>query len=188
MPDEPAQNDHDAKPTDTAPTDTAPTGDGRTKRSRARTAPITGEERERIRQLAREGGSVRGIAKQVGRSPTTVSRVAGDLIGERRGQTAAANAARSVDFGAERSKLMEQSIRASRLAMQRFAQVGTGDHRGSLDEARAFQAFIASYARLDDRHARAQGGQGMSDVDAYLAWMHEGVDPTLLPDDDEGSP
>lgn len=156
--------------------------------SRAR-GKLTHAERDRIRDLARRGGSVRGIAAEVGRSPATVSRVAGDLLVDRRGQTAAATTARSVDLGAERVKLMEQLLRAARGGLGRWAGVNLDDHRGSVDEARAVSALVSAYARLDDRHARAQGSQGMNDVDAWLAAMAGQPDLDLMPDyndDDQG--
>jgi hypothetical protein len=169
---------------------TSPSSGGRTKRpprARGRTAPLTEAERERIRALAREGRSARQIAAEVGRSPTTVSRVAGDLLGERREQTAAATEARSLDLAAERTKLMDQLLRAARGGLGRWVGVQAGDHRGSVDEARAVSALVGAYARLDDRHSRAQGSQGMNDVDAYMAHILGGQpDPALLPSYDDG--
>lgn len=168
-------------------TTTTPKRGGRTG-GPPRARPVTDDERTRMRQLAGEGQSVRAIAKQLGRSADAVSRAVRDIGNDRREQTAAATQQRTMDFAEERTKLMEQTLKASRAAMSRFLRVDDGDHRGSLDQSRAFSSMIGAYAKLDERHARAQGGQGMSDVDAYLDWMHAGVDPELLPDDDEGAP
>lgn len=159
---------------------------GRTGGSSRARGKVTDAERARMRQLAEQGKSVRAIAKELGRSADAVSRAVRDVSNDRRQQTAAATQARTVDFAEERTRLMEQTLRASRLAMSRFIGVDQGDHRGSLDESRAFNQLIGAYARLDDRHTRAQGPQGMSDVDQYLAWTRGTPDPALLPDD--GSP
>lgn len=157
----------------TTKANTTASGVGRTGGAQAR-GRVTEDERERMRQLARDGKSVRAIAKQLGRSADSVSRTVRDIGNERREQTAAATQQRAMDFAAERTRLMEQTMRASRLAMSRFIQVETGDHRGSLDESRAFNSMVAAYAKLDERHTRAQGTQNLSDVDAYLDWMDGG--------------
>jgi hypothetical protein len=133
-------------------------------------APLTDAERVQIRELAEKGGSARAIARQVGRSAATVSRVAGDLLGERREQTQNATAARQVDLADERTKLMEHLLRAARGGVGRWASVQPGDHRGSEHEAASINALVTAYTRLDDRHTRARGTQGVQ-VAAFVALM-----------------
>lgn len=154
-------------------------GERSTDPSRAR-GPVTEAERQRMREFASEGLSVRQIATKVGRSTGTVSRVVSDLNAERREQTAAATQARTVDLAEFRTKLIEQTMRATHGALGRWAGVEHGDHRGSVDEARSFQAMVSALARLDELDTRARAGRDTSDVAAWHEVMKGRPSPEAL--------
>lgn len=141
--------------------------------SRAR-APITDQERARMRELAAEGHSVRHIASEVGRSTGSVSRAVQDVAEDRRERTAKATQARTVSIAERRAKLLEQSLQATGAALGRWATVDQGDHRSSADEARAFSSLAQGYAKLDERHTRAESGGDHAAVDTWLDAMTGG--------------
>lgn len=163
--------------TTTDSTDDVGAADVRVSRVRG---PVTPTERGHIRNLAAAGGSARSIAREVGRSHDTVSRVAGDLLGARRGQTAKATEARRIDAAAERDALMGRLLRASNVAVGRWAGVTAGDHRGSADQARAIAQMVTAWARLDERQDRTRRGDH-SDVDRWHAHIAGTPDPNLMP-------
>lgn len=136
--------------------------------------PLSEDERARMRQLADEGHSVRAIASQVGRSRAAVSRAVKDVANDRREQTAKATQARTVTIAERRAKLLENALQATGAALGRWATVEHGDHRGSSDEAKAFSSLAQGYAKLDERHTRAESGGDMSAVDAWVDYMTGG--------------
>lgn len=144
---------------------------GRTSSASRASGPVRGDERSKMRDLARDGWSVRAIATELGRSPDTVSKNVRDVANERREQTAKATEAKSLDLAEQRAGLLQSSLQSVRAGLARWARVDVGDHRGSADEAKAVQSLASTYARLDERHSRAQAGQGMAEVDVWLAAM-----------------
>lgn len=148
---------------------------GRTSQQPRARVPVSDDERARMRQLATEGWSVRAIATELGRAADTVSKQVRDVSNSRRAQTAKATEAKSLDVAERRAKLMESTLQAIGGALGRWAKVAPEDHRGSSDEAKAFSALTQGYAKLDERHTRAQGGQDMAAVDAWLAAMTGGA-------------
>lgn len=92
--------------------------------------PITDDERARVIELARGGMSRNGIAKQLGRSSDSVTKIAkaheqatGEILFDRKA-TKAATAAKQADNAAKRAQLAQGMLDdALRLREQMFADV-----------------------------------------------------------------
>lgn len=160
-------------------------------RARGAGAPrkVTDAERRKMRDRAADGASVREIAEEFGRSTATVSGVCSDLMADRRERTAAASETRSVQAAEKRQKLLDRLLDASSAGLARWARVDGTDHQGAAQEARSLSAIVSAFARLDERHARAQGTGGQSEVDVFLSHLAGGaVAAEYLPDEGDEAP
>lgn len=173
-------------PTTTPTTNTTngPARSGAGTRARGGPRKVTDAERRRMRDRAAEGASVRDIAVEFGRSTATVSGVCSDLMADRRERTAAASETRSVQAAEKRQVLLDRLLDASSAGLARWARVDRTDHQGAAHEARSVTALVSAFSRLDERHARAQGTGGQSEVDVFLRHLAgEGVPDEYLPDE-----
>lgn len=94
--------------------------------------PVTAEDEAAVRRLHAEGKSRNDIARAIGRSPSTVSKLAGKLgLSFDREATAAATAAKSADLAARRVALAEALHEdAERLRAQLWAPCVIGQFGG----------------------------------------------------------
>ncbi len=97
--------------------------------------PITDEDRDQVRQLHAEGMTRNAIARAIGRSGSTVSKIAGDfeppLSFERGPEVVAATDARRIDLAARRAQFAERLHEsAERLHEQLFAPCVVGAFGG----------------------------------------------------------
>lgn len=86
--------------------------------------PVTDADKERVKELHAQGMSRNDIARQLGRSGRTISRIAVELglTFERAGATAAATAAKVADGQARRAQLQLDALEgAQKLYAQMFA-------------------------------------------------------------------
>jgi hypothetical protein len=144
-------------------------------RSLARARPITDTELARLRELHGTGASCRAIAREMDRSPVTVSRHAAALgLSFDRSQVKAATEARVADIAARRAKVSAQFIEITeKMSARMLAEL---DDTGA--ECRPWRLRDYSYAigALFDRHLAqsqfdATGDQDASEVDRWLAAM-----------------
>lgn len=87
--------------------------------------PVTQADHDRVRELHAQGLPRNEIARQMGRSGKTISRIAGELglSFERAGATAAATEAKKADAASRRAQLQLDALEASqRLMGQMFAE------------------------------------------------------------------
>lgn len=146
--------------------------------------PITDEERGRVRDLHTAGRNRNQIARELGRSGSTISKIAADLgLSFDRTTVKAATEARVADAKARRAQLMHELLDdAERLRSQLFAPTtihsfGGKDHtynsrsvdqplfRDQRDIMQATNTAIAASLRLDLHDA---DNQGLAAVDAWL--------------------
>jgi hypothetical protein len=87
-------------------------------------APLTDDDRERVRQLHTAGACRNDIAREIGRSPSTVSKLAKQLgLSFDRSKVKAATAAKAADAKAKRAVLMNNLLDdAERLRQQLWHQ------------------------------------------------------------------
>lgn len=146
--------------------------------------PITDEERHRVRELHAAGLNRNAIAKELGRSGSTISKIA-ERLGLSFDRTAvkAATEARVADAKARRAQLMNELLDdAERLRSQLFAPTtihsfGGKDHtynsrsvdqplfKDQRDIMQATNTAITASLRLD---LHDTDNQGLAAVDAWL--------------------
>ena len=140
-------------------------------RSLARARPITDTELARLRELHGTGASCRAIAREMDRSPVTVSRHAAALgLSFDRSQVKAATEARVADIAARRAKVSAQFIEITeKMSARMLAEL---DDTGA--ECRPWRLRDYSYAigALFDRHlAQADHdptNENGSEIDRWL--------------------
>lgn len=157
----------------TDPTTTTETDHGgRPARSPRARGAVSSAERDRMRQLARDGASARGIARVVGRSPTTVSRLVGDLLADRRAQTAAATETRQLAGRARRAEQAERLLDDLDGARRMLAE--QLDPQGAMWSARVLTSVVTAHARLVELDRADQRGDH-NDVDAWHRYLLTGA-------------
>jgi transposase len=145
--------------------------------------PLTAKDRRRVRELHAAGKSRNQIAREIGRSASTVSKLAVELgLDFDRSATAAATVARSTDLAARRVRLAEQlQDDAERLRAQLWESCKYGEFGGkdnvwsqvTLEQPRfgdqrqiigAVQTAVNTSLRLQP----AEGGEGAGEVRSML--------------------
>jgi len=126
--------------------------------------PVTDAERERVAALHADGLSCAAIARELGRSRSTISRIARDAgLPFDRAQTRTATAARQVDAKARRTALAERALDSADEMERRALAAETG--RDARDYAAAYATFVDRHIRLSEIDADQQG---LAAVDAWL--------------------
>jgi ParB-like chromosome segregation protein Spo0J len=112
--------------------------------------PITDRDREQVRRLHAEGKSRNAIARAIGRSAATVSKIAGQegLTFSGGARVAAATEARRADAAARRELLADESLDG---ALRQVERVGGSDSaRDARDHATAARALTEVHARVSE--------------------------------------
>ncbi len=162
--------------------------------------PITEADRDAVRRLHAEGKTRNQIAREIGRSGSTVSKIARslDLSFERGPEVVAATEARRVDLAERRQQLAEALHEdAERLRAQLWAPcvVGAFGGRDNVWSEQALdkptfsdqrQILAATSIALDKslKLAPAEGGEGADDVRSMLGSLGAALADAFA--DDEG--
>lgn len=112
--------------------------------------PITGRDHEQVRRLHAEGKSRNAIARAIGRSAATVSKIAGQegLTFSGGARVAAATEARRADAAARRELLADEALDG---ALRQVERVGGSDSaRDARDHATAARALTEVHARVSE--------------------------------------
>lgn len=163
--------------------------------------PITDDDRRCVRELHAQDKSRNEIARALGRSPSTVSKIAGQfdppLSFDRAPQVEAATRARTADLAARRTALaVDLQGDAERMRAQLWERALHGEfagkegdwHQVTLDRPRfvdqrqiiaAVQTAIGTSLRL----APAEGGEGVEQVRSMLGVLGEAL--TQAANDDQ---
>ncbi|MFE5895905.1 helix-turn-helix domain-containing protein [Streptomyces sp. NPDC056488] len=165
--------------------------------------PITDQDRDDVRRLHAEGESRNAIARAIGRSGSTVSKIAGEfdppLSFERGPEVVAATDARRVDLAARRALFAERlHDSAERLHEQLFAPCTVGAFGGKENEwsqvdldrpqfadQRQILAAVSTAVDKSLKLAPAEGGQNAEDVRSMLGTLGEVLADAFA--DDEGA-
>ncbi|MFD3911213.1 helix-turn-helix domain-containing protein [Streptomyces sp. NPDC058603] len=163
--------------------------------------PITDADREQVRRLHTEGKTRNQIAREIGRSGSTVSKIAKalDLSFERGPEVVAATDARRVDLATRRQQFAERLHEsAERLHAQLFAPCTVGAFGGKDNEwsqvdldrpqfadQRQILAGVSIAVDKSLKLAPAEGGQGAEDVRSMLGTLGEVLADAFA--DDEGA-
>ncbi|MFE6764366.1 helix-turn-helix domain-containing protein [Streptomyces sp. NPDC057689] len=165
--------------------------------------PITDQDRDDVRRLHAEGKSRNAIARAIGRSGSTVSKIAGSfeppLIFTRGPEVVAATDARRVDLAARRAQFAEKLHEsAEKLHEQLFAPCTVGAFGGKDNEwsqvdldrpqfsdQRQILAGVSIAVDKSLKLAPAEGGQGAEDVRSMLGTLGEVLADAFA--DDEGA-
>lgn len=165
--------------------------------------PITDADRDQVRRLHAEGKSRNGIARTIGRSGSTVSKIAGEfdppLSFERGPEVVAATDARRVDLAARRALFAERLHEsAERLHEQLFAPCTVGAFGGKENEwsqvdldrpqfadQRQILAAVSTAVDKSLKLAPAEGGQNTEDVRSMLGTLGDVLAEAFA--DDEGA-
>lgn len=154
--------------------------------------PVTQADYDRIKTLHAQGMSRNNIARDIGRSGRTVSRIAAELglTFERSGTTAAATEARKADAASRRARLQVDALAAAeRLLGQMFesalvynfggrdntyesATLDEPPFRDKRDIATALQALAHTALRLAEHDQAAEAGG--AEIDRWLDAMAPG--------------
>lgn len=145
--------------------------------------PLTAKDRKRVRELHAAGRSRNAIAREIGRSASTVSKIADALgLDFDRSATAAATQARSADLAARRTALADRlTDDAERLRAQLFAPCVYGEFGGKENEwnqvdlpqprfgdQRQILASVQTAVNTSVRLAPPDGGDDASNVRSML--------------------
>ncbi|MFF9507305.1 helix-turn-helix domain-containing protein [Streptomyces sp. NPDC014724] len=165
--------------------------------------PITDQDRDQVRRLHAEGKSRNAIARTIGRSGSTVSKIAAEfeppLSFARGPEVVAATDARRIDLAARRQQFAEALHEsAERLHAQLFAPCTVGAFGGkdnfwseqALDrpqfaDQRQILAGVSIAVDKSLKLAPAEGGQGAEDVRSMLGTLGEVLADAFA--DDEGA-
>lgn len=164
--------------------------------------PITDTERERVRRLHSQGKSRNEIARELGRSGSTVSGIARDLgLDFTRGaEVVAATEARRIDLAARRAELAEAlHVDAERLRAQLWEPCTYGEFAGRDGEWHEVQLarprfadqrqILAATGTAIDRSlklAPVEGGEGADQVRSMLGALGEALTMAAGDTDDDG--
>jgi helix-turn-helix protein len=165
--------------------------------------PITDQDRDDVRRLHAEGKSRNEIARTIGRSGSTVSKIAGSfdppLSFARGPEVVAATDARRIDLAARRAQFAESLHEsAEKLHEQLFAPCTIGAFGGKENEwsqvdldrppfsdQRQILAGVSIAVDKSLKLAPAEGGQGAEDVRSMLGTLGEVLADAFA--DDEGA-
>ncbi|GGW19877.1 hypothetical protein GCM10018980_25560 [Streptomyces capoamus] len=165
--------------------------------------PITDQDRDQVRRLHAVGKSRNEIARTIGRSGSTVSKIAAEcdppLSFERGPEVVAATDARRVDLAARRALFAERLHEsAERLHEQLFAPCTVGAFGGKDNEwsqvdldrpqfadQRQILAAVSTAVDKSLKLAPAEGGQNAEDVRSMLGTLGEVLADAFA--DDEGA-
>lgn len=163
--------------------------------------PITAADREQVRRLHAEGKTRNQIAREIGRSGSTVSKIARelDLSFERGPEVVAATEARRMDLAARRQQLAEALHQdAERLRAQLWEPCTIGAFGGKDNEwsqvdldrppfAEQRQILAATSIAVDKslKLAPAEGGEGAEQVRSMLGTLGDVLADAFA--DDEGA-
>ncbi|MEU7046051.1 helix-turn-helix domain-containing protein [Streptomyces varsoviensis] len=165
--------------------------------------PITAADRRRVRELHSQGKSRNEIARAIGRSPSTVSKIAGQfdppLSFDRAPQVEAATRARTADLAARRAALaLDLQQDAERLRGQLWSPSVYGEFAGkdghwqqvNLDQPRfgdqrQIVASVQTAVGTSLRLAPAEGGENAEQVRSMLGALGEAL--TQAANDDGGA-
>lgn len=167
--------------------------------------PIDDRDREQVRELHAQGKSRNQIAKAIGRSPSTVSKIAASfeppLTFDRAAEVAIATEVRRADLAARRTALalaLQQDAERMRAQLWEACVHGEfagkdGDwHETRLDRPRftdqrqiigAVQQAVGTSLRL----APAEGGEGVEQVRSMLGALGEALAQAADDSDDGGA-
>ncbi|MCG7524929.1 helix-turn-helix domain-containing protein [Streptomyces sp. OfavH-34-F] len=167
----------------------------------ARPRPITDADRRQVRELHAAGKSRNEIARALGRSPSTVSKIAGQvdppLAFDRAEQVEAATRVRTADLAARRAALaLALQTDAERLRAQLFAPTVHGEFAGKeghwqtanlpqprFVDQRAIVASVQTAVGTSLRLAPAEGGEDAGQVRSMLGALGEAL--TQAANDDQ---
>ncbi|MEU2393984.1 helix-turn-helix domain-containing protein [Streptomyces sp. NPDC007369] len=128
--------------------------------------PIRERDREQVRRLHAEGKSRNAIARAIGRSASTVSKIAADegLAFSGGARVAAATEARRADSAARRELLADEALDG---ALRQVEQAGGAESaRDARDHATAARALTEVHARVAElARASGTGSKGGSMLD-----------------------
>ena len=166
--------------------------------------PITDTDRRRVRELHAAGKSRNEIAREISRSPSTVSKIAAEfdppLTFDRAEQVEVATRVRTADLAARRAALaLALQNDAEQLRAQLFAPCTVGEfagregewHTADLDRPRfgdqrqiigAVQTAVNTSLRL----APAEGGENAEQVRSMLGALGEALQQAAADDPDDG--
>lgn len=171
----------------------------------AKTRPITDKERAAVRRLHAEGKTRNDIARELKRSPSTVSKLAREqgLTFERGAEVVAATEARRIDLAARRIDLAHaQQIAAEKLHEQLFAPCVYGEFGGKDNEwnqvdlpqprfgdQRAIVAAVGQSINNSLKLAPIEGGENAGQVASMLGKLGTALGAAFAdePDDDGSS-
>lgn len=160
------------------------------KRSLARARPVTDEELARLRELHGAGLSCRQIAKEMGRTPATISKHAAELgLKFDRAQVKEATAARSADLAAIRVLVSGEFLM---LAQQINAHVRQLLEAGDPEDLKPWHLRDYAYAAgayfdrhlTQDLHDKTED-RGNNEVDRWLEAMTGKTPPPSRSDADQ---
>ncbi|ALM38221.1 helix-turn-helix domain-containing protein [Streptomyces sp. FR-008] len=155
--------------------------------------PITDADRRRVRELHAQNKSRNEIARELGRSPSTVSKIAAafdpPLSFDRAPQVEAATRARTADLAARRAALaLDLQGDAERLRAQLWSECTVGEfagregewHETRLDrprfgDQRAIIASVQTAVGTSLRLAPAEGGEDAGQVRSMLGALGEAL-------------
>lgn len=163
--------------------------------------PITDADRRRVRELHAAGKSRNEIARALGRSPSTVSKIAGQfdppLSFDRAPQVEAATRVRTADLAARRAALaLALQGDAERLRVQLWTPTEHGEFAGKeglwqrvnlpqprFPDQRAIVAAVQTAVGTSLRLAPAEGGEDAGQVRSMLGALGEAL--TQAANDDQ---
>ncbi|WP_329148791.1 helix-turn-helix domain-containing protein [Streptomyces sp. NBC_01456] len=166
--------------------------------------PIDDRDREQVRRLHAEGKARNEIARAIGRSPSTVSKIAGQfdppLTFERGPEVVAATEARRIDLAARRAQLAEQlHTDAERLRAQLWEPCTIGAFGGkdnvwsetrldrpAFGDQRQIIAATGTAIEKSLKLAPAEGGEDAAQVRSMLGTLGEALTRAVADDTDDG--
>lgn len=153
-------------------------------RSLARAAPITAAELVRMRRLHEQGLSCAGIARELGRSRSAVSRhCAAEGLGFAREKTKKATEARRADIAARRAEVSAQFVEIAAAINDRVMALLTGPEEqckpwGIRDLAYASASLFGQHLA----QAKQDAGTGAEDLSAFDRWLTYMAGDAIVPD------
>lgn len=167
--------------------------------------PIDDRDREQVRELHAAGKSRNQIAKVIGRSPSTVSKIAANLAPpltfDRAAEVAVATEVRRADLAARRTALaLALHSDAEQLRAQLWAPTIYGEFAGKegtwqqvdLDrprfaDQRQIMSATATAIQQSLKLAPVEGGEGAEQVKSMLGALGEALTHAAGDDPDDGS-
>lgn len=153
--------------------------------------PITDTDRTKVRRLHAQGMTRNAIAREIGRSPSTVSKLAAEagLTFERGPEIVAATEARRIDLAARRAALAAELHQdAERLRAQLWEPCAYGEFAGRDGEwnetylerprfadQRAIIAATGTAVQQSLKLAPVEGGEGADQVRSMLGALGEAL-------------